>query len=90
VDASAMGGPGTRIRPGPPSKGRAYSVLTGESPMRGPSQEAARPPRAPPGRPESQLEPPGSWGHHWGASAAAEQLAVEPVLAASGPPSMHY
>ena len=54
----------------------------------GPSREVARPPRAPLGRPEPQLEPPGGWGRHWGASAAAEQLAVEPILAALEPPSV--
>jgi hypothetical protein len=43
--------------------------------------------RAPPGRHEPQLEPPGGWGRHWGASAAAEQLAAEPILGASEPPS---
>jgi hypothetical protein len=54
----------------------------------GSNRGAARPPRAPPGRSGSQLEPPGSWGRHWGANAAAEQLAVEPILAASEPPSV--
>ena len=71
----------------PQSSGEAVSCAPRQRAL-GPSQEAARPPRAPPGRPESQLEPPGSWGHHWGASAAAEQLAVEPILAALQLPSV--
>ena len=54
----------------------------------GSNRGAARPPRAPPGRFESQLEPPVSWARRWGASAAAEQLAAEPILAALEPPSV--
>jgi hypothetical protein len=54
----------------------------------GSNRGAARPPRAPPGRFESQLEPPASWARRWGASAAAEQLAAEPILAALEPPSV--
>jgi hypothetical protein len=60
----------------PQSSGEAVSCAPRQRAL-GPSREVVRPPRAPPVRPEPQLEPPGGWGRHWGASAAAEQLAVE-------------
>jgi hypothetical protein len=41
---------------------RPSRVLHGSEPWALASREAVRPPRAPPGRPESQLEPPGGWG----------------------------
>jgi len=71
----------------PQSSGEAVSCAPRQRAL-GSNRGAARPPRAPPGRFESQLEPPASWARRWGASAAAEQLAAEPILAALEPPSV--